>query len=61
MITRLIEIDGETVLDLGEALCEQLGWKVGEILTFKINDDGSGVMTAILSKKEPECKTLEKN
>lgn len=32
---------GEYLLDLGPALCEQLGWQPGDSLEWKDNQDGS--------------------
>lgn len=40
---------GDLMLDLGMALCDQLGWQVGDELTWTDNKDGSWT----LQKKKP--------
>jgi hypothetical protein len=35
----------QLLLDLGTELCEQLGWQVGDTLTWKDNQDGSWTLT----------------
>ena len=39
---------GEMLLDLGDELCEQMGWKPGDTIVWKDNKDG----TWSLSKAE---------
>ena len=38
---------GELLLDLGQALCDTLGWKVGDRLAWKDNRDGSWTLEKI--------------
>ena len=38
---------GELLLDLGQALCDTLGWKVGDQLVWKDNQDGSWTLEKI--------------
>jgi hypothetical protein len=40
--------DGDLALDLGNELCEQLGWNVGDTIDWKDNGDGSWTLTKIL-------------
>jgi hypothetical protein len=35
----------QLLLDLGTELCEQLGWRVGDTLTWTDNGDGSWTLT----------------
>jgi hypothetical protein len=42
--------NGELILPLGEGVCEELGWKIGDTLDWKDNGDGSWTVT----KKETE-------
>ena len=35
----------QLLLDLGTELCEQLGWRVGDALTWTDNGDGSWTLT----------------
>jgi hypothetical protein len=35
----------QLLLDLGTELCEQLGWHVGDTLTWTDNGDGSWTLT----------------
>jgi hypothetical protein len=35
----------QLLLDLGTELCEQLGWQVGDSLTWTDNQDGSWTLT----------------
>jgi hypothetical protein len=35
----------QLLLDLGTELCEQLGWRVGDVLTWCDNQDGSWTLT----------------
>jgi hypothetical protein len=35
----------QLLLDLGTELCEQLGWRVGDSLTWTDNGDGSWTLT----------------
>jgi hypothetical protein len=35
----------QLLLDLGTELCEQLGWQVGDALTWTDNGDGSWTLT----------------
>jgi hypothetical protein len=35
----------QLLLDLGTELCEQLGWQVGDSLTWTDNGDGSWTLT----------------
>jgi hypothetical protein len=35
----------QLLLDLGTELCEQLGWRVGDSLTWIDNQDGSWTLT----------------
>jgi hypothetical protein len=35
----------QLLLDLGTELCEQLGWQVGDSLTWADNGDGSWTLT----------------
>lgn len=39
--------DGDLALDLGNELCEQLGWNVGDTIDWKDNGDGSWTLTKI--------------
>jgi hypothetical protein len=36
---------GEVLLDLGDELCEQLGWKPGDTLVWKDNLDGTWTLS----------------
>jgi hypothetical protein len=35
------EHPGEMLLDLGDELCEQMGWKPGDTIVWKDNGDGT--------------------
>ena len=35
------ENPGEMLLDLGDEVCKQMGWKVGDTLTWTDNGDGT--------------------
>jgi hypothetical protein len=35
------EHPGEMLLDLGDELCEQMGWKPGDTIVWKDNQDGT--------------------
>jgi hypothetical protein len=44
----IVETDnGDLALDLGNELCEQLGWNVGDTIDWKDNGDGSWTLTKI--------------
>ena len=44
----IVESDnGDLVLDLGNELCEQLGWAIGDTIDWKDNGDGSWTLTKI--------------
>ena len=45
--------NGELILPLGDDVCEELGWKIGDTLDWKDNGDGSWTIT----KKETETET----
>ena len=45
--------NGELILPLGDNVCEELGWKIGDTLDWKDNGDGSWTIT----KKETETET----
>ena len=47
--------NGELILPLGDDVCEELGWKIGETLDWKDNGDGSWTIT----KKETELVLVE--
>lgn len=36
---------GEFMLDLGDDLVTQLGWKVGDVVTWTNNEDGTWTLT----------------
>lgn len=40
---------GELLLDLGQALCDELGWREGDQLVWKDNQDGSWTLTKTTS------------
>ena len=47
--------NGELILPLGDDVCEELGWKIGDTLDWKDNGDGSWTIT----KKETELVLVE--
>jgi len=47
--------NGELILPLGDNVCEELGWKIGDTLDWKDNGDGSWTIT----KKETEYVLVE--
>ena len=46
--------NGELILPLGDDVCEELGWKIGDTLDWKDNGDGSWTIT----KKEKETELV---
>ena len=38
---------GELLLDLGQDLCDQLGWRPGDLLEWTDNKDGSCILKKI--------------
>lgn len=53
-IVNVIEEDGEYLIPLGDDLCEQMGWEVGDTLQWTDNKDGS----FSLSKQEKQMTQL---
>jgi antitoxin component of MazEF toxin-antitoxin module len=53
--SKVLEIldDGSAVIELPEELCIELGWNVGDELTFKIKND------IIIIKKSDGCKSTD--
>jgi hypothetical protein len=49
------EHPGEILLDLGDELCEQMGWKVGDTITWIDNGDGTFTL------KKADVKDMEPN
>jgi hypothetical protein len=39
------EHPGEILLDLGDELCEHLGWKEGDTIVWKDNQDGTWTLS----------------
>jgi len=39
------EFPGEFMLDLGQDLVDQLGWKIGDTVTWRDNQDGTWTLT----------------
>ena len=39
------EFPGEFMLDLGDDLVNQLGWKIGDTVTWRDNQDGTWTLT----------------
>ena len=54
-ITRIIVEDpdhpGELLLDLGNELCEQLGWQLGDTIKWIDNHDGTFTLRKINNKE----------
>ena len=46
------EQPGELLLDLGNELCDELGWKPGDVIEWIDNKDGSWTL-----KKTPDSKS----
>ena len=48
-VTRVLKEDpefpGEFMLDLGDDLVNQLGWKIGDTVTWRDNQDGTWTLT----------------
>lgn len=42
---------GELLLDLGNELCEELGWKAGDVIEWHDNKDGTWTL-----RKTQDCK-----
>jgi hypothetical protein len=49
------EHPGEILLDLGDELCEQMGWKPGDTITWTDNGDGTFTL------KKADSKDIEPN
>jgi hypothetical protein len=49
------EHPGEILLDLGDELCEHMGWKVGDTITWIDNRDGTFTL------KKADTKDTEPN
>jgi hypothetical protein len=41
------EHPGEMLLDLGDELCEHMGWKPGDTIVWKDNGDGTFTLTKV--------------
>ena len=44
--------NGDLILPLGDELCDELGWKIGDTIEWTDNNDGSWTMTKQEIKKE---------
>ena len=54
MIVRLEQDEnGDLILPLGDELCESVGWKIGDTIVWKDNEDGSWTMS-----KKPTTKIV---
>ena len=54
MIVRLEQDEnGDLMLPLGDELCESVGWKIGDTIVWKDNEDGSWTMS-----KKPTTKIV---
>lgn len=42
---KIVEHNGEYLLDLGLELCESLGWQVGDTMQWSQQTDGSWILT----------------
>jgi len=51
--------NGELILPLGDNVCEELGWKIGDTLDWKDNGDGSWTVTKKETEKETELVLVE--
>lgn len=51
--------NGELILPLGDNVCEELGWKIGDTLDWKDNGDGSWTITKKETEKETELVLVE--
>lgn len=51
--------NGELILPLGDDVCEELGWKIGDTLDWKDNGDGSWTITKKETEKETELVLVE--
>jgi hypothetical protein len=54
MIVKLEQDEnGDLILPLGDELCESVGWKIGDTIVWKDNEDGSWTMS-----KKPTTKIV---
>jgi len=51
--------NGELILPLGDNVCEELGWRIGDTLDWKDNGDGSWTITKKETEKETELVLVE--
>lgn len=49
----------EAILDLGDELCDKMGWKEGDTLEWKTNEDGSITLSKKVEKPETELVLVE--
>jgi ABC-type lipoprotein release transport system permease subunit len=47
-----LEFPGEFMLDLGDDLVNQLGWKIGDTVTWTDNQDGTWTLTKKTASSE---------
>jgi bifunctional DNA-binding transcriptional regulator/antitoxin component of YhaV-PrlF toxin-antitoxin module len=50
--------NGDLVIDLPEDMLEQVGWKEGDTIDFKIQEDGSAIMEKV-NKEETQLVLVE--
>jgi hypothetical protein len=58
---RKIEVSdsGEYYIDLGEKVCNSLGWNVGDVVEWTDNKDGSFTLTKAVAEIEKELVLVE--
>lgn len=50
---------GDLIVPLSDELCNEVGWKIGDTISWKDNGDGSFVMTKAVEKVETELVLVE--
>ena len=61
MVTRVLEEDenGDMYIPLGEELCNELNWKIGDTLSWHDNEDGSFTVSKKLNTKIVLVDTIQ--